>query len=116
MSKDSAIVDLIFRYKKNKGIDFKGELRTILSEYGQVLGDKKHFDVLDKYKRTNNTNTYRLTILNRLLNYTNAKGENLKKIQKDVLLNKEKIRLESYNKKKGETLTNLRNQVADGDF
>ena len=113
---NSAIVDLIFRYKKNKGIDFKGELRSILAEYGQVLGNKKHFNILDKYKRTNNTNTYRLTILNRLLNYTNAKGDNIKKIQNDVLLNKEKIKLESYNKKKGEVLTNLRNQVADGSF
>ena len=112
---NSKIVDLIYRYKSNKNIDFKGELRGILTEFGQVLGDKKHFDKLDEYKRTNTTNTYRLNILN-ARGYTNAKGENLKNIQANVLLDQELIQNESKAKIQGQVLEDIRTQIASGDF
>ena len=110
---NSKIVDLIYRYKKNKNIDFKGELRGILSEFGQVLGNKEHFDLLDEYKRTNTTNTYRLNLFDQP-GYTNAKGEDLKTIQANVILKQEQIKNESKAKRKGQVLEDIRYSLAEG--
>ena len=110
---NSEIVELIYRYKKDRSIDFDGELGVILSEYGQILGDEKHFEPLDKFKRTNVTNTYRMNLIN-AKGYTNANGDNIKVIQATTLADKDIKEKVVRRKKQGKVLNELRNSIAEG--
>ena len=110
---NSEVVDLIYRYKKDKTVDFDGELGVLLSEYGQILGNKADFDVLDKANPTNPTSTFRGNLMN-VPGYTNANGDNLKVIQAEILLEQQTKKRVVNQKKKSQAKVNIRNSIASG--
>ena len=112
---NSDVVDLIYRYKKDKTVDFDGELEVILSEYGQLLGNKADFDILDKAKATNPTNTFRANLMN-VPGYTNANGDNLKVIQAEILLEQQTKKRVVNQRKKSKAKVGIRNSIASGNI
>ena len=84
----SKVVSLIYKYKKDKNVDFDRELSIILSDFGQLLGDGKHFKDLNTYGSTNPVDTYRANLIKNK-DYTNANGVDLKGIAADILIRKE---------------------------
>ena len=91
MSKvDANVMQLMYSYKDgeiNQAL-FNAQLEVELAGYGQVLGHNGHFDVLDKYGKTNVSDTYRFNLLDykTLRQYNSIYGENMKDMQMRILL------------------------------
>ena len=88
---DAEILDLIYRYKNDPTINLDAEMDVILAGYGQVLGEKTDFDVLDEAGQTNITDTYRFNMWDRKTaeKYIGIGGVSLKDMQMQVLLDKQ---------------------------
>lgn len=114
------VSELIMRWTKDKSINLSAELDVLLSDFKQILGDKKDFDVLDDPtkggSRTSTKNVYRINLWEQevINSYSNAEGKSLRGIQTDELIDKQ-LKLDVLKtQKKAQTKINIRNSIASG--
>ena len=109
---DAEILDLIYRYKNDPTIDLDAEMDVILAGYGQVLGAKNDFNILDEVGATNITDTYRFNMWDRNTanKYVGLDGESLKDMQMRILLEKETKVNVIKTKKKADAIEKINNK------
>jgi hypothetical protein len=109
---DAEILDLIYRYKNDPTIDLDAEMDVILAGYGQILGEKADFDILDEYGRTNITDTYKFNMWDRNTanKYVGLDDESLKDMQMRILSEKETKVNVIKTKKKADAIEKINNK------